>query len=239
MVGTVVLDDVARARPGRGRRRAPGGWSSSPGRRRGWRPRPAAGRTAGARCVDGGVQAAAQVHRADQRLERVGEDRVLLAAAGGLLAAAQQQVRADAALAQPPGDPGQRGHVDHGGTQLGQLALGEVGLAAVELVGDDQPEHRVAQELQALVGRQAAVLVREGPVGQRQPEQPVRAARRRGRRAASAAAWSACACPPGATWVRHLPRRRRHDGAQRRRLRPRGPDGRRTGRSSGTPGAGA
>ena len=43
------------------------------------------------------VEPAAEVDRADQRLERVGEDRVLLPPAGGLLTAAEQQVRADAA----------------------------------------------------------------------------------------------------------------------------------------------
>ena len=173
MVGAVVLDDVARARPSP--RAAPSSWrlvfQSRPA------PRVAASTSSGSnsRCT---IAAAAsrpqpEVDRADQRLERVGEDRVLVAAAGGLLAAAEQQVRADAAVAEPAGDAGQRGHVDHGGTQLGQLALGEVGLAAVELVGDDQAEHRVAQELQALVGGQAAVLVRERPVGQRQAEQAV------------------------------------------------------------------
>src|SRR3954454_4142526 len=74
----------------------------------------------------GGVQSAAQVHRADQRLEGIGEDRVLVPAAGGLLTPAEQQVRTDAPLAEPARDAGQRGHVDHRGTQLGQLALGEV-----------------------------------------------------------------------------------------------------------------
>ena len=119
------------------------------------------------------LQAQAEVDRTDQRLERVGEDRLLLPAAGGLLAAAQQQLRAEAAVAEPAGDAGQRGHVDHGGAQLGQLPLGQVGLAAVERVGDDEAEHRVAEELQALVGGQAAVLVRLGAVGERQREQPV------------------------------------------------------------------
>src|SRR4051812_4005280 len=55
------------------------------------------------------VQPAAQVDRAEQRLERVGEDRVLLPAPGGLLAAAQQKVRADAAVAERAGDPGEGG----------------------------------------------------------------------------------------------------------------------------------
>ena len=61
---------------------------------------------------------------------------------------------------------GQRAHVDHRRAQLGQLALGQVRVVAVERVGHDEPEHRVAEELQPLVVRQAAVLVGVGPVGQ-------------------------------------------------------------------------
>jgi hypothetical protein len=37
-------------------------------------------------------------------------------------------------------------------------------VGAVQRLGHDDAEHRVAQELQALVGRQTAVLVGEGPV---------------------------------------------------------------------------
>ena len=108
VVGAVVLDDVARAR--RGRAAAPSSWrlvfQSRPA------PRVAASTSSGSnsRCTiaAGGVQPAAEVDRADQRLERVGEDRVLVPAAGGLLAAAEQQVRADAAVAEPARDAGQR-----------------------------------------------------------------------------------------------------------------------------------
>jgi hypothetical protein len=180
------------------------------------------------------VEAAAQVDGPDQGLQRVGEDRVLLPAAGGLLPAAEEQVRADPAVAEPPRDPGEGGHVHHGSTQLGQLTLGEVGLAAVELVGDDQAEDRVAEELQALVGRQAAVLVREGPVGQREAEQVVRQLDAEG--VGEPAGGPLGVRVPG----RAFPVGPCHDGsAQGRRLRPRGPGGRRTGRSSGTRGAGA
>ena len=68
-------------------------------------------------------------------------------------------------------DLGQRAGVDDGGAQLGQLALGEVRVGAVERLGDDHAEHRVAEELQALVGRQAAVLVGVRPVRQGALEQ--------------------------------------------------------------------
>src|SRR5215207_2413181 len=74
-------------------------------------------------------QPAADVHRAEHRLEGVGEDRGLVAAAGRLLAAAEPDVVAEAQLT---ADLGQRTHVDHGGAQLGQLPLGELGVAAEE-----------------------------------------------------------------------------------------------------------
>jgi hypothetical protein len=41
------------------------------------------------------------------------------------------------------------------------------------VVGDDEPEHRVAQELEALVGAVAGVLRAVAPVGQRRG-QPAR-----------------------------------------------------------------
>ena len=57
------------------------------------------------------------------------------------------------------GHAGQRPRVDHGRAQLGQPALGQVGVSEVERLGDHDPEHRVAEELQALVGGQPTVLV--------------------------------------------------------------------------------
>ena len=116
----------------------------------------------------GGLDARRQVDRADDGLDGVGEDRGLVAAAGGLLAAAEADVVAEAEGA---ADVGQRAHVDDGGAQLGQLALAGVGVRVVERVGDDQAEHRVAEELQALVVRQPAVLVGVRAVGQGAPEQ--------------------------------------------------------------------
>ena len=52
-------------------------------------------------------------------------------------------------------DLGQRTGVDHGGAQLGQPTLGEVGVGGVQRLGHDHAEHGVAEELQALVGRAA------------------------------------------------------------------------------------
>ena len=101
-------------------------------------------------------------------LERVGEDRGLVPAAGALLALAEPDV---VAQAQPAGDAGQRAHVHHRGAQLGQLPFGQIGIFAEERVGDDQAEHGVAEELQPLVGGQPAVLVGERAVRQGALEQ--------------------------------------------------------------------
>src|SRR4029077_913087 len=50
---------------------------------------------------------------------------------------------------------------------------GAVGVTVVELLGDGQPEHRVAEEHQALVGGQPAVLGGVDAVRQRDGEQVV------------------------------------------------------------------
>ena len=117
------------------------------------------------------LQPVLEVHRADQGLGGVGQDAGLVAAAGQLLAAAQVQVCAQPVAGQPRGDAGQRVHVHHAGAQLGQLPLGQVRVVPVQPLGDHDAQHRVAEELQPLVGRQPAVLVGVGAVGQRQREQ--------------------------------------------------------------------
>src|SRR5215208_4558176 len=106
-------------------------------------------------------EALVEVDGPEHGLEGVGQDRGLVPAAGQLLAPAQPHGVADAQLA---GHLGEHVHVDRGRPQLGQLALGQVGEGAVDDVGDDQAEHGVAEELEPLVGGQAAVLVGEGAV---------------------------------------------------------------------------
>ena len=116
----------------------------------------------------GGREAAGEVHGTDHGLDGVGEDRRLLPPSRGLLATAELDVLADA---DAPTHLGQRPGVDDRRPQLGQPALGEVGVGAVERLGHDHTEHRVAEELQALVGRQPAVLVGVGTMRQRAVEQ--------------------------------------------------------------------
>jgi hypothetical protein len=108
-----------------------------------------------------GRQAALEVHRADQGLQGVGQDRRLVAPAGALFTPAEPHVGAEP---EGPGHPGQGPHLHHGGPQLGQLALGKVGIPAEQGVRDDQAEDRVAEELEPLVGGQPAVLIRVGTV---------------------------------------------------------------------------
>jgi hypothetical protein len=106
------------------------------------------------------VQAVLQIDRAEQRLQRVGEDARLVPAAGSLLALAQQQVRAEPGRAEAAGDVGERPHVHDARAQLGELPLGQVGMVVEQRGRDHHAEYRVAEELEALVGGQAAVLVR-------------------------------------------------------------------------------
>src|SRR5829696_5122880 len=108
-------------------------------------------------------QALVQVDGPEHGLEGVGQDGGLVPAARQLLAPAQADGVADAELA---GHLGEHVHVHRGRPQLGQVALGQVREGAVDDVGDDQAEDGVAEELQALVGGQAAVLVRERAVGE-------------------------------------------------------------------------
>ena len=73
-------------------------------------------------------------------------------------------------LAQPQllGQRGQGVGVDHGGADLGHLALVGTGAVLVEVLGRDQLQHRVAQVLEALVvaRREMRALVGERAVGQ-------------------------------------------------------------------------
>lgn len=69
---------------------------------------------------------------------------------------------------------GQRLSVDHAGPQFGQVAFRAFRVPVEEFVGDRQPEHRVAQELQPLVGRQPAVLIGVAAMGQRQRDKFLR-----------------------------------------------------------------
>lgn len=112
----------------------------------------------------GRVEALVEVDRADHRFKGVGEDGCLVPSARAFFTAAEPD---EGPQVESATDLRQRTRVDHRGPQLGQLALGQVGVGAVQRVRDDEAEHGVPEELQPLVRRQAAVLVRVGTVGQR------------------------------------------------------------------------
>lgn len=80
-------------------------------------------------------------------------------------------MRAQPAVTEPPAHVRKCLGVDDARTQLGQVAFGPVGMAVVELLGDGQAQHRVAEKLQPLIGWQTTVLIRVTAVGQRDGEQ--------------------------------------------------------------------
>ncbi len=113
------------------------------------------------------IRPAGEVHGADHGFEAVGQDRRLLPSTGQLLAAAEAQVGAEVDHA---GDFGERDGRHQAGPALRKVALVEVGVLAVEHHRHGLPENRVAEELEALVVGDRAVLVGVRPVGQRQLE---------------------------------------------------------------------
>ncbi len=119
--------------------------------------------------LGGAFDAELYVDRTEQRLDGVGQDRCLVATAGGFFAATEAYVVADA---ERTGDDSQGLGADDGSAQLGQLAFGQIGVLGEKGVGDDEPEHRVAEELEALVVGDATVLVRERTVRQGMLKKP-------------------------------------------------------------------
>src|SRR5690606_25426580 len=101
-------------------------------------------------------------------LEGVSEDRRLLPTARELLAATEPQVGAEADLHR---DLGERGRRHETRAALRELALVDIRMRAVEHDRDGLTEDRVAEELEALVVADAAVLVRVRAVGQGELEQ--------------------------------------------------------------------
>src|SRR6266511_1626555 len=114
------------------------------------------------------VPPAVEVDGRDHGLHGVGEDRRLVAAARRGLALAEQQRRAQVRLARHLGD-----HltVDDRGAQLRQLALGHIRVLGEHVVGDDEAEDGIAEELEPLVRQRVGVLRAVGAVGERAVDQ--------------------------------------------------------------------
>ena len=120
-----------------------------------------------------------EIHGGDHRLERVGEDRLLGAPAGRVFTLAEQQVRAEVDLLR---DLGEHARVHDAGAHLGELAFGQVGKVLEHVVRDDEAEHGVAEELEALVRLRLAVLRAPRPVRERARAAATRSLKRTPRR---------------------------------------------------------
>src|SRR4051794_34015949 len=103
----------------------------------------------------GGIEPAVEVHRGDDRLHRVGEDRRLRASAGRVLALAEAQRRPEVELLR---DLAEGLGTHHRRPQLRQLALGQLRVLLVGETGDDETEHRVAEEFEPFVRLLDALL---------------------------------------------------------------------------------
>lgn len=103
----------------------------------------------------------------EKSLQRVGQDRFFLAAAGLILALAEQQMVTDV---DSSADVSERRGVDDRSPQFGELPLGKVGVVVVDEVGDSQPENGVAQELEALIRFGDVILGAIAPMCEREDE---------------------------------------------------------------------
>ena len=112
------------------------------------------------------LDAAVQIDRAEQRFGRIRQDRRPLAPAAGLLAVAQPDLLRDAEF---PRDLAQRALAHDRRAQLGQVALGQLGIVRKQVIRRDKAQYGIAKELQPLIVVQVAcaMLVGIGRVGHR------------------------------------------------------------------------
>ena len=132
------------------------------------------------------AKARVEVIGADDRLQAVGQDGLLRPAAGVLLALADED---EVVHAQAAGDLREARLADDEALDPRQLPFRLVREGFVEVLGDDEAEHGVAEELQPLVVLPVlARLVGERAVGERLVEelQPSEADARRASRRAGA-----------------------------------------------------
>jgi hypothetical protein len=96
-----------------------------------------------------GLKAAIEKDRTDEGFVGASEVRRAVASAAGLLSFSEEEGASEVQTARDASEGVAPNEVR---TQLGQAALVERGILGEELVGDDQAEDRVAEELEALVG---------------------------------------------------------------------------------------
>jgi hypothetical protein len=117
----------------------------------------------------GGVHAAVEEHRAEQRLEGILERGGAIAAAGRLFARSEAQGAVQADL---PGQPGEEGAVgEHGAVPAeGALPFGRV--LEVQRLREHELQHGVAEELEPLVAlREVRLVLQSRRVGERPRQQ--------------------------------------------------------------------
>src|SRR5262249_18539100 len=95
-----------------------------------------------------GLESAVEIHRGDERLVGIRQQRLLEAPAALLLAAPEEQVLAEI---EPLRVPGERLRGDDRRLDLGLLSFAVRRVLPEQHVGDDEPEHGIAQELERLV----------------------------------------------------------------------------------------
>lgn len=95
--------------------------------------------------------------------EGVSEDRFLVAATRLIFATAKQHL---GAYPNATSNNSKGCGIDDRGSQLGQLALGEIGVHGVDVFGDGQPENSVAKELEPFVRLGCIRLCAIAPMGQ-------------------------------------------------------------------------
>ena len=114
------------------------------------------------------LEAAFQVDRPEDGLEETGQNRVLFGAATSPLRATEANVVTEV---HPARLGGECRRIDEGGARPGEIALRPSRVRPVEEPGDDQIQHCIAQELEALVASASVALVGLGRVAERGLEQ--------------------------------------------------------------------
>ncbi|SVD23058.1 uncharacterized protein METZ01_LOCUS375912, partial [marine metagenome] len=92
--------------------------------------------------------------RPKDRLKGVGKDRIFVAAGPFCLAAPKKE---GITQRDNPGRVSYRASIHHAGPDLRQVSLGLLRMPPVRPFGDQETEHRITEELQALVRRPAVL----------------------------------------------------------------------------------
>ena len=167
--GPSAAGRVHRRRAAGHRRPAPAGATCGPAGRDGPPSPPGARPDQPLDEVVGRRRAAVDVHGTEHGLQRVGQDRRLLAAAGSVLTAGRGAGKSPSPRSLGHGR--QRQRVDHALAHTGQVTLGQIGEAAERQIGDDPAEHGIAEELEALVAQRPRVFGAPRPMSHRPGQQ--------------------------------------------------------------------